>query len=138
MDKVALDSRPSEQDRFLHTRLTRFQPYQPTALLHAHLLLEAHAVEATKETQRPQPHLSLGREDTVIRQTAIPLLLTHQAQGTDPGPESGLRTGTFADDAGKAVRSSVEESVTRRVKILDEKGAAEARKVLGQRGNAVQ
>lgn len=138
MEKVLLDSRPGAQDRFLHTRLTQSQPYRRIAPLHAHLLLEAHAAEATKETQRPQPHPSLEREDIVTRQIAILLLLTHRVQGTDPGPESGLRTGIFADDAGKAARSSVGESGTQRPKTLDERGAAKAWKVLGPQRSAVQ
>lgn len=137
MEELVLDNRPSEQDRFLHTRLTRSQPYPPTTPLHAHLHLEAPAAAATKENQHRQPP-SLEREDIVTLRTAIQLLLIHQAQGIDLGPESGLKTGTFVDDAGKAVRSSVVEDVTRRLKSLDEKGAAEAQKVLDLQRSAVQ
>lgn len=126
------------QDRFPQTRLIQFQPYQPTALLHVHQLHEAHAVETIETTQHLQLRPSLEREDTVTLQTAILLPPTRRVHDTDLDLESGLKTGTFVDDVGKAVRSSVEESVTRQFRTLPETGELETGKAHARLKNAAQ
>lgn len=126
------------QGRCPQTRLIQSQPYQPTALLHAHQLPEAHAVEMIETTPHLQLRPSLEREDTVIPQTAILLPLTRRGLDTDPDLESGLKTGTFVDDVGKAVRSSVEESVTRKFRTLPETGVLETRRAHARLKNVAQ
>lgn len=135
MEKMHTNNPLSGKDLYPHTPSTPSQLYLPIDLLHVRLSLEAHAAEAIKITQCLRLTLKLEREDTATQQIAIPHLLIHQAQDTDPDPESGLKIGTSADDAGKAVRNSVDESVTRKAMVNDVLGAVEAQKALVLRRN---
>lgn len=135
MEKTVMDNLQSEKDLSQHTPSIPSQPYPPIDPLHVRLDLEAHAVEEIETTQRLRLTPKLEREDTATQQIVIPHLHIPQAQSTDPDPESGLKIETSADDVGKAVRNSVEESVTRKVMAIDVINAVEAQKALDLRRN---